>query len=631
MARIFITGSSDGIGQAAAKLLSEQGHKVTLHARNQDRASQAQKAVPGAEGVLIGDISTIAGSRELADRANKAGPWDTVVHNAGLGPSNSDMKTADGFQSTFAVNSLAPYVLTALMEKPKRLLYVSSGLHQGGDDRLEDVTWTQRPFAAFQAYNDSKLHNVMLANAVARKFPTVQSCSLDPGWVQTKLGGGGAPGTVDPPAKAIAAFASGSEDPAGGKSGLYLGVGGPKGPHQGALDTSKQDELIMSFLARSFAALAAVNTLVSTVASPVSMTNGSSTNATAYRPKVILDNDWETTGFISYLQALSAGWEVLGLASDTANSWALQTGLHALATLEAGNLSCIPVYLGSDYPLINTPKLFRAWEDVHGVLPWEGAFAPMNLTAEEAGSDPTSGDPKRVSRAAFYEGFPNVTAQDISAAEFMVQSVRKYPGEVSIYSAGALTNIALAIRMDPSFASNAKELVIMGGYIDVNLLQTTGSVLLADLQSDINLMIDPEASKIAVKADFPNITFAGNVANQVMATRSFLDELYEVKNVYTELAYTRYNTDFPFWDETAAALMVDPSLALNTTSFYVDVDTAYGSPSYGNIHAYQEALAPTAQELRKVNYVLEIDGEGLKEQIKKAVQQPPACADLQWI
>ncbi|GAB1727847.1 hypothetical protein NU195Hw_g2167t1 [Hortaea werneckii] len=387
----------------------------------------------------------------------------------------------------------------------------------------------------------------------------------------------------------------------------------------------------MSFLARSFAAVAAVNTLVSTVASPVSMTNGSSTNATAYRPKVILDNDWETTGFISYLQALSAGWEVLGLASDTANSWALQTGLHALATLEAGNLSCIPVYLGSDYPLINTPKLFRAWEDVHGVLPWEGAFAPMNLTAEEAGSDPTSGDPKRVSRAAFYEGFPNVTAQDISAAEFMVQSVRKYPGEVSIYSAGALTNIALAVRMDPSFASNAKELVIMGGYIDVNLLQTTGTVLLADLQSDINLMIDPEASKIAFKADFPNITFAGNVANQVMATRSFLDELYEVKNAYTELAYTRYNTDFPFWDETAAALMVDPSLALNTTSFYVDVDTAYGSPSYGNIHAYQEALAPTAQELRKVNYVLEIDGEGLKEQIKKAVQQPPTCADLPWI
>ncbi|TKA27548.1 hypothetical protein B0A50_04378 [Salinomyces thailandicus] len=244
MARILITGSSDGIGQAAAKLLTEQGHTVFLHARSQARASQAQKAVPGAEGVIVGDISTIAGSKELAERANKAGPWDTVVHNAGLGPSNSDTKTPDGFQSTFAVNSLAPYILTALMDKPKRLLYVSSGLHQGGDDSLKDITWTERPFAAFQAYNDSKLHNVMLANAVSRKYQHVQSCSLDPGWVQTKLGGGGAPGKTDLPAIAIAAFASGNDDPAGGKSGLYLGVGGPKAPHQAALDTGKQDQLI---------------------------------------------------------------------------------------------------------------------------------------------------------------------------------------------------------------------------------------------------------------------------------------------------------------------------------------------------------------------------------------------------
>ena len=247
MARIFITGSTDGIGQAAAKLLAEQGHKVTLHARNQERAAQAQKAIPGADGVLIGDISTIAGSKELAERANKAGPWDTVVHNAGLGPSNSERTTADGFQSTFAVNSLAPYILTSLMEKPKRLLYVSSGLHQGGDDSLKDVTWTERPFAAFQAYNDSKLHNVMLANAVSRRWPDVQSCSLDPGWVQTKLGGGGAPGTVDPPAKAIAAFASGQNVPADSKSGVYLGVGGPKGPHDSALNAGKQDQLMKKY------------------------------------------------------------------------------------------------------------------------------------------------------------------------------------------------------------------------------------------------------------------------------------------------------------------------------------------------------------------------------------------------
>lgn len=182
---------------------------------------------------------------------------------------------------------------------------------------------------------------------------------------------------------------------------------------------------------------------------------------TASKGKVILDNDWSTAGFVPYLMALDAGWEVLGLVSDTANSWAKQTGLHALATLEVGNLSCIPVHKGADYPLLNTPELFQAWEMVHGVLPWEGAFAKENLTYEALGNDPTSGDPERVSKAALYEGYPNTTFASKDAAWFMIEQVRKHPGQVSIYSAGALTNIALAIRMDPDFAKNAKELVIM--------------------------------------------------------------------------------------------------------------------------------------------------------------------------
>ncbi|KAK3619458.1 hypothetical protein LTR56_024025 [Elasticomyces elasticus] len=244
MARILITGSSDGIGQAAAKILVDQGHKVTLHARNDDRAASAHKAVPGAEGVLIGDISTIAGSKNLAKKANDAGPWDAVVHNAGLGPSSSVFKTADGFASTFAVNSLAPYILTCLMQKPKRLLYLSSGLHSGGDDSLRDVTWSNRSYESFQAYNDSKFHDILLANFVARRWTDVQSCSLDPGWVKTKMGGGGAPGTTDAPAKAIADFASGERKLSGEKTGQYLGVGGPKSPKDSALDKAKQDEFV---------------------------------------------------------------------------------------------------------------------------------------------------------------------------------------------------------------------------------------------------------------------------------------------------------------------------------------------------------------------------------------------------
>lgn len=132
----------------------------------------------------------------------------------------------------------------------------------------------------------------------------------------------------------------------------------------------------------SFITITALASLLSSAvyAAPAPKASPPSYNATAPKPKIILDNDWSSAGFIPFLQALSAGWEVLGIASDTSNSWALQTGLHALATLEVGNLSCIPVYLGSDYPLLQTPKLFQAWEDVHGILPWEGAFKPENLT-----------------------------------------------------------------------------------------------------------------------------------------------------------------------------------------------------------------------------------------------------------
>ncbi|EME40795.1 hypothetical protein DOTSEDRAFT_37549 [Dothistroma septosporum NZE10] len=362
----------------------------------------------------------------------------------------------------------------------------------------------------------------------------------------------------------------------------------------------------------------------------VSGTKSTANGTISDRPKVILDNDWSTAGFIPILQALKQSWDVVGVVSDTADSWALQTGLHALATLEIGGLDCVPVYRGADFPILNTPAVFQAWETVHGKLAWQGAFAPENLTNEALGNDPTSGDPNRISKSVFempYYGYPNTTfASSIAAAEFLVQQVRKYPGDISIYSGGALTNIALAVRIDPTFAKNAKELVIMGGYLDLNLLETTGSVRLADLQSDINLMIDPEGAKMALTADFPNIAIVGNAANQVISTQAFLDEIHRVSNPYTELMYHYYGTGFPFWDETAAAVMLEPSIVKNSTKFYLDVDTSYASPSYGNIHAYQKALAPVAQNLREVNFVIEVDGDALKRRIKEAVQADWGCS-----
>ena len=223
--------------------------------------------------------------------------------------------------------------------------------------------------------------------------------------------------------------------------------------------------------------------------------------AVAVCTKIIIDNDWTSTGFITFLLALDAGWDVLGLVGDTANTWALQSSLHALALLEIGNLS-VPVHKGADYPLLNSPELFDAWQMVHGSLSFvrarwfptqilgltavqQGVFAPYNATAEELGKDPTSGNPSRISKAAFVQGYPNTTISGNMAAAWMVEQVRKYPGEVTIYSGGALTNVALAIRLDSEFASLTRGLVIMGGYIDVTLLEA-GSKHMADLNSDVS-------------------------------------------------------------------------------------------------------------------------------------------------
>lgn len=163
--------------------------------------------------------------------------------------------------------------------------------------------------------------------------------------------------------------------------------------------------------------------------------------------------------------------------------------MHALAMLEYGNLSCIPVYTGALYPLISTYERFQAWEAIHGNLPWQGAFAPYNATLEADGWDPSGGsDPYRIVKEAFTEGYPTAAAQSSpGAVNFMIEQVHKYPGEVSIFAAGPMTNVALAIRADPEFASLTKELVIEGAKIDTNLFQVTGDVNQADINADVSL------------------------------------------------------------------------------------------------------------------------------------------------
>jgi NAD(P)-dependent dehydrogenase (short-subunit alcohol dehydrogenase family) len=244
MARVFITGSSDGLGRMAAQLLIEQGHGVVLHARSEKRGQEALAAVPGADDIVIGDLASITQTRHVAEHVNRLGSFDAVIHNAGVGYQEPRrIATEDGLPHVFAVNTLAPYVLTALIHKPKRLVYLSSVLHQSGDATLKDLVWESRPWRGQQAYSDTKLHDVLLAFAIARRWPSVLSNALEPGWVPTKMGGPSASDDLDA-AHRTQVWLAVSDDKAAKVTGKYFYHMRLRTPNPAAHDTQIQDSLI---------------------------------------------------------------------------------------------------------------------------------------------------------------------------------------------------------------------------------------------------------------------------------------------------------------------------------------------------------------------------------------------------
>jgi len=244
MARVFITGSSTGLGLLAGQLLVEQGHRVVLHARNQARADETRRALPQAEAIVVGDLASIAGARSVAEEANRLGRFDAVIHNAGVGDRESrPVKTIDGLPHVFAVNTLAPYVLTALIDRPRRLVYLSSGLHRGADIRLDDLTWAQRPWNGGAAYAESKLLDVMLAFAVARRWPDVLSNALEPGWVATRMGGPNAPDDIED-GRGTQAWLAASDDAEARVSGKYFRFMRRRTPDPQTESAALQDRLI---------------------------------------------------------------------------------------------------------------------------------------------------------------------------------------------------------------------------------------------------------------------------------------------------------------------------------------------------------------------------------------------------
>lgn len=244
MSRVFISGSSAGLGLMAARLLVEQGHRVVVHGRDRARAEDARSALPEAEAAVVGDLASIAQTRDVADEVNRLGRFDAVIHNAGVGYREARrVETEDGLPQVFAVNTLAPYILTALIEKPKRLVYLSSGMHRGASADLDDLIWKKRPWQAAAAYAESKLCDVLLAFAVARRWPGVFSNALEPGWVATRMGGPGAPDDIDQ-AHRTQAWLAVSDDDGARVTGEYFYHRRPRRPDPSVYDVDLQDRLL---------------------------------------------------------------------------------------------------------------------------------------------------------------------------------------------------------------------------------------------------------------------------------------------------------------------------------------------------------------------------------------------------
>jgi len=243
VATVLITGSTDGLGRAAAQWLLDDGHEVVLHARTADRAATIGEAASRSAGIVIGDLRSASEIRSIADQVNSIGRMDAVIHNAGVYAGRTRGSTPEGHAGTLAVNTLAPYMLSALIERPDRLVYLSSGLHRGGEGSLSDLDWTTRSWDSARAYAESKLHVVALAFALTRRWPRVLSNAVDPGWARTRMGGPGAPVDLDTGQRTQTWLAV-SDEPAAMVSGRYWRHLRQEQPASEAADPEFQDKLL---------------------------------------------------------------------------------------------------------------------------------------------------------------------------------------------------------------------------------------------------------------------------------------------------------------------------------------------------------------------------------------------------
>jgi inosine-uridine nucleoside N-ribohydrolase len=323
---------------------------------------------------------------------------------------------------------------------------------------------------------------------------------------------------------------------------------------------------------------------------------------------VLIDQDGSGPGgsdqmaMLALLQAPDV--QVLGITIVTGDAWRDEETLHTLRMLELTGHADVPVARGAVFPLIRTQEETRLESALDGKAAWLGAWGrDMNM---ETG---TGTPPKHLESHGPYEipplpeGMPAIKPIDEDAAHFLIRQVRAHPGQVTIYAAGPLTNIALAVALDPEFAALTRGIVFMGGSIRP---QTTDPEFAADPRHEFNLWFDPEAAHIVLHADWPRVEATTvDVSVKAPFTQAMLDDLAQSQAPAARYIAAWSQQRSYMWDELEACAWIDPSIITKEQVLYMDVDLSHG-PSYGDTLTWPENLKP-ATGVRLVHAQLDLD------------------------